>query len=299
MSQGSDLPPASVIVCTRDRPQLVEEAVRSIAEHAYPGVEIVVVDQSVERHAVLSTVDRLGACELVYRQLGATGLSRARNAGAAAAGHDVLVFGDDDVLATAGWPARLVAALVAGGSRSVATGMVTAGEPERADAFVYATVLDAEPSIHEGRLDGDVLAGGNTAMRRSALDEVGSWDERMGAGTRYPAAEDNDFGFRLLEAGYRIVYVPDAVLVHRAWRPKGDYVNLRWRYGRGKGAFYAKHASLTDRHILRRAARDLWSRVRRLPWGLRHSRRQVLGDAAYVAGVLSAACQWLVSERSG
>jgi cobaltochelatase CobN len=103
------------------------------------------------------------------------------------------------------------------------------------------------------------------AIRRETLREVGGWDERLGAGTSFPAAEDNDLGFRLLEAGYRIAYHPEAVAWHRAWRAERDYLPLRWAYGRGQGAYYAKHAALSDAYMVRRFGADLG----RLAAGLR------------------------------
>jgi GT2 family glycosyltransferase len=173
-----------------------------------------------------------------------------------------------------------------------------AGAPGRNDAFVHATVVETESAVYAGRLERDVLAGGNCAFTRTTLTSSGGWDERLGAGSRYPAAEDNDLGHRLLEAGYRIVYVPDAVLVHRAWRPRSEYVRLRWRYGLGKGAFYAKHLSLRDPHILRRLGRDLRRRFVHVPRNLESSPRQVLGDMTYTVGVLTAIGAWLVTERA-
>jgi GT2 family glycosyltransferase len=64
----------------------------------------------------------------------------------------------------------------------------------------------------------DVLWGNNIAIQRSAIVKVGAFDERFGAGSNFPSSEDNDLGFRLLEAGYRIIYMPKATLYHRAWR---------------------------------------------------------------------------------
>jgi hypothetical protein len=49
----------------------------------------------------------------------------------------------------------------------------------------------------------------------------------------------------LLEAEYRIIYIPEAVLYHRAWRNEQNHLLLRWSYGRGHGAYLAKHLSLS------------------------------------------------------
>ena len=150
----------------------------------------------------------------------------------------------------------------------------------------------------EGRIETDVLAGGNMALCRAALDHVGLFDSRLGAGSRWASAEDNDFGLRLLEAGYRIRYVPDALVYHRAWRPAGDYYRVRWTYGLGKGGFYSKHASIADPHILRRASSDIGGRVLRLPNRLLRDRRRALGDVVYTAGILWGAAQWItMGER--
>ena len=227
-------------------------------------------------------------------------MSAARNVGVESARHDILVLTDDDVLVAPGWLERLVFALLDAGPRSVVTGKVLAGEPEAAGSIVLTDRLTVTPWTVQGRPGRDPLLVISAALYRSALEDVGGFDERLGPGTRFGAGEDSDLGFRLLEAGYRILYVPEAELVHRSWRPPAAILRLRWHYGRGQGAFYAKHASLADRYILGRMAKDAGRLVKLFPRRLARSRRRALGDAAYVAGLFSGALGWWLGRgRSG
>jgi len=134
------------------------------------------------------------------------------------------------------------------------------------------------------------------ATFRSLLQKVGGFDERLGAGSDFPAAEDNDLGFRLLETGSRIFYVPEAVVHHRAWRGKSEYLRMRWNYGLGKGGFYTKHLSLTDRYMLRRVGWDIWHRIVRLPRRIVAAPRQTVGDVVYIGGIVVGATRWLITQ---
>jgi GT2 family glycosyltransferase len=285
------LPSASVIVCTRDRPDLVAGTVESILAGRLVPAEIVVVDQSEAEHPSLSRDDRVR-----YVWSRTRGLSRARNIGVATARHELVVFSDDDVRAAPGWLTALLET-IAGDEQLVAAGQVLAAEPEGPGRFAASSLVGEVRFVSAGRLNRDPLPGGNMAIHRSAFDVVGTFDERLGAGGRYPAADDNDFGLRLLEAGFRIVFVPEAILYHRAWRPRWFWPVLRWRYGHGKGGFYAKHLGMSERHIKRRLARDIAHRVRRLPRTVVTNPRLAVGDLAYVSGIAFGLTQWFVSER--
>ena len=178
------------------------------------------------------------------------------------------------------------------------TGQVLPTEQHVPGGFAPSTKRDLTPAIYQGRIGKDVLFPMNMAMYHSALDEVGDFDERLGAGGPFLGAEDNDLGFRLLEAGYRICYVPEAALYHRAWRAARDYVPVRWAYGYCQGAFYAKHLSLRDRYILRRMAWDLARHVGRLPRRLlRLEPRWLQRDLAYIFGMLTGATKWMLTQR--
>lgn len=286
---------ATVVVCTRDRPAFALDAVRSILAATPAPREIVVVDQSSDSSRLAEAVSSLERVRHLPSET--RGLSTARNLGARAASTEVIAYCDDDELATDGWVAALVRAL--DGEQVVATGRVLAGDREAEDGFVPATVLDERATVHRGRLRRDVLAGGNMAIRRSDLGAVGGWDERLGAGSRYPAAEDNDLGFRLLEAGYAIAYVPEAALVHRAWRVGRRYPVVRWRYGLGKGGFYTKHAGLDGRPCERRALRDVARRLARAPVVVWRRPRYALGELAYALGVIVGTARWAAEHRRG
>ncbi len=288
----TELQPSSVIVPTRSRPDLVLATVRSILTGAAVPRELIVVDQSPEAHPTLTELGHGRACDVRYIHSTTVGVSAARNVGVEAARYEILVLTDDDVLVAPGWLERLVSALVDAGPRSVMTGKVLPGEPEAAGSIVLTDRLTATPWVLQGRPGRDPLLVISAALYRSALEDVGGFDERLGPGTHFGGGEDSDLGFRLLEAGYRIVYVPEAELVHRAWRSPDAILRLRWHYGRGQGAFYAKHASLADRYTLGRMAKEAGRLVRAFPRRLVRSRRRALGDAAYVAGLLSGALGW-------
>jgi GT2 family glycosyltransferase len=295
MDGSTSLPAASLIVSSRDRPRMLMELVTCVLAGDEVPDEVVVVDQSREPHPVLSNgLD--GRVRYVWSH--SVGLSRSRNIGIREARHDVVAFTDDDIRIPRTWFGTLRRGLVAAGSRSVVVGRVVAGEPEVAGAFSPSGMLGghAEHVVYAGRIGRDVIYA-NMALPRSAFDEVGLFDERLGVGARFPSSEDNDLGFRLLEAGYRIVTVPEAVVYHRAWRPPADYIPLRWRYGRGQGAYYAKHVSLRDKYMLRRFGWDVRRHLRRIPSRtLSNMRRQACGDLAYVAGLVAGAAEWLAGE---
>jgi GT2 family glycosyltransferase len=224
------------------------------------------------------------------------GVSRARNLGIAAARQAVLAFIDDDVLAAPTWLERLVQALVAAGPGSVVTGQVRPTEAPAPGAFAPSLKVDESGAVHAGRVGQDVLYSNNMALPRAALEAVGGFDSRLGPGARFSAAEDNDLGFRLLEAGYRIVYVPEAVAYHRAWRAQREYLPLLWRYGRGQGAYCAKHLSLRDRYMLGRLVRHTLRHAARGVGLARRQRFQACAEGVYVLGLLAGAAEWLLTE---
>jgi hypothetical protein len=97
--------------------------------------------------------------------------------------------------------------------------------------------------------------GANMAFRRRALQEIGGFDEVLGAGGPLRAGEDKDAVWRLLCSGRKGVYVPDAVVEHVSWRSRRQAVRLAYGYGLGWGALSAK-AIRSDRERGRRLLSD-------------------------------------------
>ena len=287
-----DLPPTSLIICSRNRPRLLLETVETVLKGNCVPRELIIIDQSNIALPELAerTVER--DCRLRYVLSSSTGVCRARNEGAALASQPLLVFIDDDMLVPPDWFGILVEALVCAGPDSVVCGRVLPGPAELPGGFVPALVEEREPHTYQGRINTDVLTTCHMAMYGSLFRASGGLDERLGPGTRFPAGDDNEYGFRLLEAGYRIVFTPQAVIHHRAWRSEQEYYPLRWNYGRGKGGFYTKYISLRDPYLFKRMLNDLSIRFIRFPWRVLHKPRLALGDLYYAFGMISGSIEW-------
>jgi glycosyltransferase involved in cell wall biosynthesis len=288
----------TVLICSRDRPRLLRDTVESVLAGDRVPAEIVVVDQSRVPPADLDGLGFARGSEVRHLKTKTVGSSRARNIGLRAASHEVVVLLDDDILVEAQWLQILVGGLRVGGPRAVATGRVLPGPAEARGAVVppAALVTRATAAVYRGRQSGDAVPGANVALYRDVVLGLGGFDERLGPGTRFGAAEDNDMGYRLLAADCEVRHVPEAVVFHRALRLPTGRARQRWQYGRGKGAFYAKHLSRSDRYMLDRMREDSRRRVRRALAEARASPRTTAAELVYLAGMLSGAAEWSLRE---
>jgi GT2 family glycosyltransferase len=271
---------------------MLVETVHSILKGRDLPSEIVIVDQSVTPSDDLARMGSYASCEVKYVPSTEPGVSRGRNLGASLARHDVLVFTDDDMTAPAEWFGSLVRGLLREGPGTAVTGRVLSTAPEHPGAFAPPGRRGDEPRAYKGRIKVDVLDTLNMALHRSLLEQAGGFDDRLGPGTRFPAAEDNDLGFRLLETGSRVAYVPEATLYHRAWRDRRDQFRHCWAYEMGQGAFYAKHMSLFDRFMLNRLSGQIRSQAVRMVRACLWNRRKAYMDALSIGALLFGAVGW-------
>ncbi len=287
---------SSVIISSRNRPEMLTQVVVSVLQGKQLPAEIIIVDQSEVEHPTLPALQAVLECEIRYLWTNSVGLSRGRNEGIAAATQPIVVFTDDDIVVAPDWLENITRPLAEHGPRTVVTGQVLAGETNVAGGFAPSVKLDTLPQVYQGRVGKGVLAGGNLALYRAAFDEVGYFDEYLGAGSAFPSSEDNDLSYRLLEAGYRIMYEPQAVLYHLAWRPADQFLKMRWNYGVGRGACYAKHLSLKDPYMLRCLLVDLGRHFYNAACLVRQQRQQAYGNLVFNLALVSGAARWLLVQ---
>jgi GT2 family glycosyltransferase len=247
----------TVVVCTRDRVEMLQVALASILDLDYPGLAVVVVDNASRTDATRRYIAGLAdpRVRLVVEAL--PGLSRARNAGLRAAETDIVAFTDDDVVVDRHWLRGLADGFSRGRAVACVSGIVPTGEIRTpAQAYFDQRVGWAsacKPRVYQlGSPPADVPlfpfqvgiygTGANFAVRRNAMFELGGFDEALGAGAPTDGGEDIDMFFRVLRAGWQLAYEPSAVVWHRH-RADNEALALQARgYGLGLGAWMTKIA---------------------------------------------------------
>jgi glycosyltransferase involved in cell wall biosynthesis len=205
---GSLAPTVSVVIPTYNRAAGLEQVVRPVLADPAAHELVVVVDGS--RDGSIELLEEIARDEPRLRPMliENKGEMAAREAGARAATGDVVLFLDDDVVATAG--------LVAGHARHhaepgrrVVVGYMPVEPPARRTPGdfaqrLYAREYENRCAIYE-RDPANVLHNfwaGNISMRRDDVLRVGM--DNPDFGERYHP--DRDFGIRLMEAGLTGVF---------------------------------------------------------------------------------------------
>jgi GT2 family glycosyltransferase len=232
---------ATVVVCTRDRTEDLAHCLPGLSRLAAQGHEVIVVDNCPTDDSTARLVARHPEIRRIHEPR--PGLNVARNRGILAASGEIVAFTDDDAQVDEGWLSALLRnfddPLVA-----IVTGVTMPLELETSAQMWFEKTNGFGRGFVRKHFDAtniDVLAtgligaGANMAVRRNAIKRTGLFDEALDCGTLTRSGGDQEFFYRALARGYRIVYEPAALVWHRHRR---EWEALRRTiYGYGVGVF--------------------------------------------------------------
>lgn len=236
---------ATVVICTRDRPEELRRCLASLPAQSYPPDEIIVVDNAPRDERAREVALAAG---VTYLREARAGLDYARNAGARHASTDIVVYTDDDVLLHPRWLECMVAAFDSPEIAAV-TGLVLPAELateaqrhfESYWSFGRGYVREDYTAARFAAKTDDVFpaweigAGASMAFRRTVFDDVGWFDERLDVG-QAGCSGDSEFWYRLLARGHGCRYEPRAVAFHFHRRTMEGLASQIFHYMRGHAA---------------------------------------------------------------
>ena len=230
----------SVIVCTRNGRERIGRCLTAIQKMTGGGFETIVVDDGSTDGTGDFVVKNFPVVRLI--RLEASGLSQARNAGAAAAHGEILAFTDDDCEPDRDWITRL-RPLYAQGNFAAIGGPNLPPPPRTWEEAVVCAAPGAPSHVMLDDVEAEHLPGCHLTVTRAAFDQIGGFDPQF-----HTAGDDVDFCWRLREAGHRLGFAPGAFVWH--WRRPTIRTFLRQQlgYGQAERLLLAKHPARFSRH---------------------------------------------------
>jgi len=271
---------ASIIIPTYNRGKLLCDTLTNLIGQLPPDGEIIVVDQSDAVCSELMEIIRKNSTRAHYYKIFVKGLPHARNYGLKRALGEIIIFCDDDVIPGQHFIENHlrnyqekdvggVGGRILPNEHTAVTPYQTGSEYHRRDAKT-AGHLSAGKSkrnfpcafaVHKqtGRIRRwdahlidnfdaterayiDHAQGCNMSFRKEALVKAGGFDERFGGSAHL---EETDLCLRIRRAGYKLVFDPEAALVHLKDTTGGcraeNYKQWFYWYGHNTMLFFLKN----------------------------------------------------------
>lgn len=251
-TEGQPETAVSVVVATFDRPHDLRRCLHSLTQQqTRHSLEIIVVDNHPVSGQTAPTVAKFKQVKLINEPR--QGLSYARNAGIAASSGQIIVTTDDDVIAPPHWIEELVAPF-SNPAVMVVTGNVLPYALETAAQRMFEQYgglgrgferkvvgpdwfrsfrVQAVPTWELG-------ATANAAFRAAIFHhpDIGPIELALGAGSPTGCSEDTYIFYKVLRAGYQIVYEPAAYVWHNHRSDDGTLQKQIYNYSKGHVAYH-------------------------------------------------------------
>ena len=300
MSRGnnSDPPPhrrsLTIAICTHARTEKLArllESLRSLKGTWLPNqLEIVVVDNAPPDSRTRDHVHRILAenkppvgASLRYICEPRIGLDFARNRALCEARGEWIAFLDDDVVVEPHWITGLDEAWLENPDAVAVTGLVLPLVLETESQILFERYGGFRRGCDKIRFHGPTRpgnplypcgagifgAGANMAFEVDTLRSLGGFDNALDTGATLPGGGDLDIFYRVIRAGYPLVYEPSMTVRHEHRRDLSGLTAQYESWGKGFMAFIGKSGK-TDRALSRRLSRT------RIWWWLDTSKQAVL-----------------------
>jgi O-antigen biosynthesis protein len=219
----------SVIVGTCDRPDDLRNCLQALCQQETPRpVEIIVVDNHPRSGLTAPVVAAFKGVKLIEEPR--QGVAYARNAGIVASCGEIIITTDDDVTMSPQWLEKLITPFARADVMGV-TGNILPVELETGSQQFFEHYGGLGRGFHSFEVNGDWFErswlhvvptwelGGtaNAAFRAQIFQDrqIGLMDEPLGPGMPSGVGEDIYLFYKILKAGYTIVYRGDAHVWHR------------------------------------------------------------------------------------
>ncbi|MGK2901794.1 MAG: mycofactocin biosynthesis glycosyltransferase MftF [Mycobacterium sp.] len=241
----------TVVIPVRDNVFGVDRLVRSLR-----GMNVVVVDDGSAEPLHEADFDGVHCDVRVLRHARSRGPAAARNTGLRACNTDFVAFLDSDVVPRRGWLEALLGHFCDPAVALVAPRIVSLCAPDNLVARYEAV----RSSLDLGMREAPVVPYGTVSYvpsaaiicRRSALTDVGGFDETMESG------EDVDLCWRFIEAGARLRYEPIALVGHEHRTQLREWFRRKAFYGQSAAPLAVRHPGKTAPMVVSRWMLLLW-----------------------------------------
>lgn len=242
---------ATVVVCTRDRPEGLRRTLTSLRYQTDSDFRILVVDNGSGSSSAVVEELNLPRCDYAVEPV--PGLSRARNRALSMVCTELIAWIDDDEVADVDWVRRIKEGFAHQTKPAAVCGAMLPAELE-SEAQVR---FEQYGGFNKGRgISPEVLqvgapsvisplyplpgigSGGNMAFRTTALKWVKGFDPCLGAGSRTHGGEDTRTLSLLLLSGHTVLHWPAAVTWHTHRREMAALREQFYGYSAGLSAFY-------------------------------------------------------------
>jgi len=238
-----NLPFASLVIVNWNGRFYLEDCLKSLLASDYPRYEILLVDNDSTDDSVAFVQSTFPQVKIhcTHRNLG---FAAGSNVGIRLSEGELIVLLNPDVIVRPDWLCNLVGGMFA--DETVGIGGGKAYYPDgrtlqHAGGFIHAPLAIGNQygrgEIDKGKYDRqrevDYVMGAAIGIKHSVLDQIGLLDEGY-----FLYYEETHLCFSARRAGYRVLYIPDAVLIHveGGTSSQGDYAQFsvshtsRWRF---------------------------------------------------------------------
>lgn len=244
----------SLIICTRDRADLLKTCLQSLSQSSIEFHEVIVVDQGSDIAVSKPVIDELlpSLGNLRHIPTKTRGLSKARNVGIKASTGNIIAFTDDDCIVARHWAEAVMLEFEKDKDTMAVYGKVPpVFDGAQARKMLAIRLKDNRQEYRKLVNPWEFQSGNNMALRREVFEAIGYFDELLGPGAELRNCDDADMAYRMLRSGLKVVYTPEAVIHHRLWREDMEALRVEKDYNIGAGALLIKHLRYGDVYVLK------------------------------------------------
>jgi glycosyltransferase involved in cell wall biosynthesis len=213
------------VICTKDRPDYLQNCLSSFKDQKCKPAEIIVVDNASSDTRTKEVVQRfLG---VIYIREDRKGLDIARNTGAKHTTQDIVAYTDDDTVLHQHWVYEVYKTF-SDSSVAAMTGLILAQEINTEAQWIFEAHWPFNRGFVDKRYDKnffsnhhitvppvwEIGAGANMAFRKRVFMQAGYFDERLDVGAA-GCNGDSEIWYRILANGSTILYNPRAIVSHK------------------------------------------------------------------------------------